>query len=313
MPVSIYLVNGIKLQGQIESFDQYVVLLKNTVTQMVYKHAISTVVPARAGPMPHHAPSRRAGRLSSTRAPGRAHRHRRGALGPMEPRCRCPCARPDAACLSVRRAAIARCWSLSISATAIRPSGSPRSTRSPCPRARRSSARSRSPPASRRRALRRQGQGRGDRRAAHRNRRRRSSMFDHELSGASSATSSKTLECRVVDRSEPDPRHLRAARAQRRRQAAGRAGAARVPAPAPRPRLDPPRAAEGRHRPARPRRNAARNRPPAARQARQGAEGPARAGRTAARDAGPHARRASCAPCRWSATPTPARPRCSTG
>jgi host factor-I protein len=55
--VSIYLVNGIKLQGQIESFDQYVVLLKNTVTQMVYKHAISTVVPARAVVMPHHAPS----------------------------------------------------------------------------------------------------------------------------------------------------------------------------------------------------------------------------------------------------------------
>jgi host factor-I protein len=47
IPVSIYLVNGIKLQGQIDSFDQYVVLLKNTVTQMVYKHAISTVVPAR--------------------------------------------------------------------------------------------------------------------------------------------------------------------------------------------------------------------------------------------------------------------------
>jgi host factor-I protein len=47
VPVSIYLVNGIKLQGQIESFDQYVVLLKNAVTQMVYKHAISTVVPAR--------------------------------------------------------------------------------------------------------------------------------------------------------------------------------------------------------------------------------------------------------------------------
>ena len=45
--VSIYLVNGIKLQGQIESFDQFVVLLKNTVSQMVYKHAISTVVPVR--------------------------------------------------------------------------------------------------------------------------------------------------------------------------------------------------------------------------------------------------------------------------
>lgn len=48
VPVSIYLVNGIKLQGQIESFDQFVVLLKNTVSQMVYKHAISTIVPARA-------------------------------------------------------------------------------------------------------------------------------------------------------------------------------------------------------------------------------------------------------------------------
>ncbi len=47
IPVSIYLVNGIKLQGQVESFDQFVVLLKNTVSQMVYKHAISTVVPAR--------------------------------------------------------------------------------------------------------------------------------------------------------------------------------------------------------------------------------------------------------------------------
>jgi len=47
VPVSIFLVNGIKLQGQIESFDQYVVLLRNTVNQMVYKHAISTVVPAR--------------------------------------------------------------------------------------------------------------------------------------------------------------------------------------------------------------------------------------------------------------------------
>lgn len=47
IPVSIFLVNGIKLQGQIESFDQFVILLKNTVSQMVYKHAVSTVVPAR--------------------------------------------------------------------------------------------------------------------------------------------------------------------------------------------------------------------------------------------------------------------------
>ncbi len=47
VPVSIYLVNGIKLQGQVESFDQFVVLLKNSVSQLVYKHAISTIVPAR--------------------------------------------------------------------------------------------------------------------------------------------------------------------------------------------------------------------------------------------------------------------------
>jgi host factor-I protein len=52
VPVSIYLVNGIKLQGQIDSFDQFVVLLKNSVNQMVYKHAISTVVPARNVKLP---------------------------------------------------------------------------------------------------------------------------------------------------------------------------------------------------------------------------------------------------------------------
>lgn len=52
IPVSLYLVNGIKLQGQIESFDQYVIMLRNTVTQMVYKHAVSTVVPSRAVKMP---------------------------------------------------------------------------------------------------------------------------------------------------------------------------------------------------------------------------------------------------------------------
>ncbi len=56
VPVSIYLVNGIKLQGQVESFDQFVVLLKNSVSQMVYKHAISTVVPARNVKLPHAQP-----------------------------------------------------------------------------------------------------------------------------------------------------------------------------------------------------------------------------------------------------------------
>ena len=53
IPVSIFLVNGIKLQGQVESFDQFVVLLRNSVNQMIYKHAISTIVPARPVRIPH--------------------------------------------------------------------------------------------------------------------------------------------------------------------------------------------------------------------------------------------------------------------
>ncbi len=48
--ISIYLVNGIKLSGVVDSFDQYVIILKdveNTVTQMIYKHAVSTIVPSK--------------------------------------------------------------------------------------------------------------------------------------------------------------------------------------------------------------------------------------------------------------------------
>ena len=60
IPVSIYLVSGIKLQGQIESFDQFVILLKNAVSQMVYKHAISTVVPARMVKIPALSPGEEA-------------------------------------------------------------------------------------------------------------------------------------------------------------------------------------------------------------------------------------------------------------
>lgn len=47
VPVSIYLVNGIRLQGQIESFDQFSVLLRNTASQVIYKRVISTIVPGR--------------------------------------------------------------------------------------------------------------------------------------------------------------------------------------------------------------------------------------------------------------------------
>ena len=57
IPVSIFLVNGIKLQGQIESFDQFVILLRNTVSQMVYKHSISTVVPSRNVRLPAQDPA----------------------------------------------------------------------------------------------------------------------------------------------------------------------------------------------------------------------------------------------------------------
>ncbi len=57
IPVSVYLVNGIKLQGKIESFDQFVVLLGNSVSQMVYKHAISTVVPERNVQLPAPMPA----------------------------------------------------------------------------------------------------------------------------------------------------------------------------------------------------------------------------------------------------------------
>ena len=65
IPVAIYLVNGIKLQGTIESFDQFVVLLRNTVSQMVYKHAISTVVPSRNVKMGEHPHSGHGASVSS--------------------------------------------------------------------------------------------------------------------------------------------------------------------------------------------------------------------------------------------------------
>ena len=56
IPVAVYLVNGIKLQGQIESFDQFVIVLRNSISQMIYKHAISTVVPVRNVQLPPNEP-----------------------------------------------------------------------------------------------------------------------------------------------------------------------------------------------------------------------------------------------------------------
>ena len=48
--VAIFLVNGVKLEGEIKSYDRYVILMKNAVTDKVYKHAISTIMPAGARP-----------------------------------------------------------------------------------------------------------------------------------------------------------------------------------------------------------------------------------------------------------------------
>jgi len=49
-PITIYLVSGVKLTGKIRSFDKYSVLLENNAQeQLIFKHAISTVVAGRAG------------------------------------------------------------------------------------------------------------------------------------------------------------------------------------------------------------------------------------------------------------------------
>ncbi len=48
VPVTIFLVNGVKLQGVVTWFDNFCVLLKrDTQSQLVYKHAISTVMPGQ--------------------------------------------------------------------------------------------------------------------------------------------------------------------------------------------------------------------------------------------------------------------------
>lgn len=47
IPVSIYLLNGIKLQGQIKSFDQEIIVLTGNTPQLVYKHSVSTIVPSQ--------------------------------------------------------------------------------------------------------------------------------------------------------------------------------------------------------------------------------------------------------------------------
>ena len=213
VPVSIYLVNGIKLQGHIESFDQYVVLLRNTVTQMVYKHAISTVVPGRA--VNFHAAE--TGRTGLT--PRRQHRAR-----DLEFRLR---TRPRRAATSPTRAVLV---GVDFGARpALRRHARRTGPARRIGRRRGGGARHRAPQGARPGAVRRLGQGRRDQGAGRRPPAPHGVIFDQALSPAQQRNLERHLGVPVADRTVADPRHLRRARAEPRRQAAGRTGAAAVP------------------------------------------------------------------------------------
>ena len=47
IPVVVYLTNGVRLKGVVKAFDNFVILLKEATQQLVYKHAVSTIVPER--------------------------------------------------------------------------------------------------------------------------------------------------------------------------------------------------------------------------------------------------------------------------
>lgn len=67
--VAVYLVSGIKLEGEIVAFDQFVILLKGAMTDAVYKHAVSTIQPIEAGahPLPPSRPREGASRTPTIR------------------------------------------------------------------------------------------------------------------------------------------------------------------------------------------------------------------------------------------------------
>jgi host factor-I protein len=47
IPVVVYLTNGVRLKGIINGFDNFVILLKENTQSLIYKHAISTIIPER--------------------------------------------------------------------------------------------------------------------------------------------------------------------------------------------------------------------------------------------------------------------------
>ena len=49
IPVTIYLMNGVQVKGHVKGFDSYIILLEgdNRQQNMIYKHAVATIVPAK--------------------------------------------------------------------------------------------------------------------------------------------------------------------------------------------------------------------------------------------------------------------------
>ena len=72
VPVSVFLVNGIRLAGHIQSFDQYSIRLQGTTPQLVLKRVVATVVPEPRGGRARNTPE------APTRAPARKPALRKG-------------------------------------------------------------------------------------------------------------------------------------------------------------------------------------------------------------------------------------------
>ncbi len=47
VPVTVFLTNGVRLKGKVKTFDNFVIVLQESTQQLIYKHAISTIVPDR--------------------------------------------------------------------------------------------------------------------------------------------------------------------------------------------------------------------------------------------------------------------------
>ena len=274
VPVSIFLINGIKLQGTIESFDRFAVLLKNSVSQMIYKHAISSIVPVRNVRLPktprrrRHRPHRHALVRPSAPWPGGGSRRRmKGGVADLFERpsagpARCSCTRGFAGRTPNAPRRSSSSWS-------AQPGRTRRSWSSP-------------PAPARSAVLRggRQGGGASGAGGDGRNRARHLQPPSDAGPGAESRGAAQVPGARP-DRSHP--RHIRAACEHLRRPAAGGARAASPPVDPARSRVDPSRAPARRDRPARPWRDAARDRPAPRRQAHRADRAAARRRRAPAR------------------------------